>query len=230
MSNKVLKVLCCVVFTAAIIVSVSIAKNIQKKPEPTSPVSKTETTTEEPATVLLSYVYDKEYHTKEFRPKQIMGRIESEDLNINCNLVYGSGDESLRVGAGLHKCSSLPGMKTPITDSATCPIIAGHCRTVFEGMSAIDPAKGELPEGITVTLVMPYGNYTYEIVAAEISKAADFRFSDHRASYNNFEPDTLILYTCYPFGVTDFTKSDRLFLTGKLMKGDELVDDTLTDD
>ena len=220
-----------VVLLAILIAAVVFGKAaIQKKPALTTTEKTTAATTEERPTVLLSHALDDEYHAREFHPKQIIGNVSSEDLGINCNLVYGTTDECLRLGAGMHKCSSLPGLKTPQTESATCPIIAGHCRTVFEGISKIDPKNGDLPEGITVTLEMPYGDYTYEITKVEIIKAGDFKFSDHRASYDNFEPDTLLMYTCYPFGVTDFTKSDRLFLTGKLIKGDELVDDTLTDD
>ena len=220
--------ICCLVLIAAALLAVVFFGNGFKKETPTTTTEKTTvTTTEELPTVLLSYVYDKKYHVDEFRPKQIIGRVSSEDLNINCNLVFGTSDECLNLGAGMHKCSSLPGMKTPLTDSATCPIIAGHCRTVFEGISNIDPNKGDLPKGITVTLEMPYGDYTYEITKAEIIKATDFKFQNHRASYNNFEPDTLILYTCYPFGVTGYVKTDRLFLTGKLIQGDELVDDTI---
>jgi len=117
-----------------------------------------------------------------------------------------------------------------MTASATCPIIAGHCRTVFEGFSKIDPANGSLPEGLTITLEMPYGNYTYEIISATVGKAADFKFADHRASYGNFEPDTAIFYTCYPFGVVGYTKTDRLFMVCKLIDGFEVVDDTLTED
>lgn len=216
-------ILSAVIVIAAIVGTIVLSKHSQN----VEPTTIKETTTEEPTTVLLSYALDKKYHTSEFHVKQVMGHIISDDLNLNCNLVYGSSDECLSFGAGLHKCSSLPGMKTPLTPSATCPIIAGHCRTVFEGFSKIDPKNGKLPKGLTITLSMPYGDYTYEIVSTEVAKASDFKFSDHRASFGNFEPDTAIFYTCYPFGVVNYVKSDRLFITCKLIKGYELVDDSL---
>ncbi|MBR6479057.1 MAG: hypothetical protein IKT04_00955 [Clostridia bacterium] len=132
---KKIYLICCLVLIAAALLAVVFFGNGFKKKTPATTTEKTTvTTTEELPTVLLSYVYDKKYHVDEFRPKQIIGRVSSEDLNINCNLVFGTSDECLNLGAGMHKCSSLPGMKTPLTDSATCPIIAGHCRTVFEGI------------------------------------------------------------------------------------------------
>ena len=217
-------ILSAVIVIAAIVGTIVLSKQSQNV-EPTT--IKETTTEEEPTTVLLSYALDKKYHTSEFHVKQVMGHVLSDDLNLNCNLVYGSSDECLSFGAGLHKCSSLPGMKTPLTPSATCPIIAGHCRTVFEGFSKIDPKNGELPKGLTITLSMPYGDYTYEVVKAEVAKASDFKFSDHRASFGNYEPDTAIFYTCYPFGVVNYVKTDRLFITCKLIEGNEVVDDSL---
>ncbi|MBQ6752731.1 MAG: sortase [Clostridia bacterium] len=219
---------CLIVLVTVLLVIVVFGKGLQKEePTTTAPAKTTVATTEELPTVLLSEIFDKKYHTEEFRAKQIIGRVSSEELGINCNLVFGTSDECLNLGAGLHKCSSLPGMTTPLNESATCPIIAGHCRTVFVGLSKFDPKNGDFPKGITVTLEMPYGNYTYEITKAEVIKASDFKFSDHRASHDNFEPDTVLIYTCYPFGVVNYVKTDRLFLTGKLIKGDRVVDDTL---
>ena len=227
-SSLTVAVSCLIVLVTVLLVIIIFGKGFKKEvPTTTAPPKTTVVTTEEQPTVLLSYIYDKKYHTEEFRAKQIVGRVSSEELGINCNLVFGTSDECLNLGAGLHKCSSLPGMNTPLNESASCPIIAGHCRTVFAGLSKFDPNNGEFPKGITITLEMPYGKYTYEITKAEVMKAADFRFSDHRASHNNFEPDTAIFYTCYPFGVVNYVKTDRLFLTGKLIKGDRVVDDTL---
>lgn len=227
MKKKIITyVISAIIIIAAIVLAIIVVKHTIGE-EPTTAPTATEATTEEPTTVLLSYALDKKYHTSEFHEKQIMGNVQSDDLGINCNLVYGSSDECLSFGAGLHKCSSLPGMRTPLTASATCPIIAGHCRTVFEGFSKIDPKSGPLPEGLTITLSMPYGDYTYEIVKAEVAKASDFKFSDHRASYGNYEPDTAIFYTCYPFGVVNYVKTDRLFITCKLIEGNEVVDDSL---
>lgn len=213
-----------VIFTVVLIITSS---KIVEENKAQQASKATSTTKEEETTVLLSSVFDDTYHTNNFHTKQILGRVVSDDLGINCNMVFDTTDECLRVGAGLHKCSSLPGLKTPMTRSATCPIIAGHCQTNFEGFSKIDPKNGQLPEGLTITLEMPYGDYKYEIVSVSVEKASNFKFSDHRASYGNYEPDIAIFYTCYPFGVTNYVKTDRLFVTCKLIEGYELVNDTL---
>lgn len=168
----------------------------------------TEEPTTEPATepatvepyILLS---DIQY---EFYEKEVIGRIVSEDLGIDCDLVFGTSDDCLRVGAGLHKTTSIPGYATP-------PIIGGHVQTVFEGFS-----KAEI--GKTITISMPYGDYVYEIVEMEVmdKNAFDFAVKD--------EPTMqAIFYTCYPFGKVNYVKTDRLFLYCDLVEGTRILDD-----
>lgn len=189
----------------------------------TEPTTITEPTTQ--GSLFLSEVLASKYGSSEFYVGQVVGRVYSSSLNINCNLIYGTTDACLNLGAGLHQCSSLPGMKTPIDEFATCPIIAGHCQTVFQGLSKVDPNICSNPYDYTITLVMPYGNYVYQITNLYVANASSFSFPAHRAMYGNYEPDIIILYTCYPFGQAGYEKSDRLFITCKLISGNELVDD-----
>ena len=163
----------------------------------------------------------------DFHEKQPLGYIDSDDFDIHCKLIYGTTNESLRLGAGLHKCSTLPGLSTPLNENSTCPIIAGHVMSDFQGLKIMDPNVfgDEMPTGKTITITMSYGKFTYEITDAVIMKADKFRFNDHRANYNNFEPDTIIFYTCYPFYRVSYTKQDRLFLTGKLVDQTMIVID-----
>ncbi len=168
----------------------------------------------------------------DFHEKQPLGYIDSEDFDIHCKLIYGTTNESLRLGAGLHKCSTLPGLSTPLNENSTCPIIAGHVMSDFQGLKIMDPNVfgDEMPTGKTITITMSYGKFTYEITDAVIMKADEFRFNAHRANVGNFEPDTIIFYTCYPFYRVSYTKTDRLFLTGKLVdKTVKLVDDRVTE-
>lgn len=116
-------------------------------------------------------------------------------------------------------------MRTPLTLSATCPIIAGHCQTVFYGLSKVDPNICNNPYDYTLTLIMPYGNYVYKITNLYVADKSSFSFEAHQATYGNYEPDTIILYTCYPFSPTNYEKSDRLFITCKLISGNEIIDD-----
>lgn len=159
----------------------------------------TEPTTVEPY-ILLSDIQH------EFYKKEVMGRIISEDLGIDCNLVYGTTDDCLRLGAGFHTTSSLPGRPTP-------PIIGGHVQTVFQGFE-----KAEI--GKTITISMPYGDYVYEIVDMKVMNKDEFDFS-----IKNEPNGQAIFYTCYPFGKVNYVKTDRLFLYCDFIEGVKVLDD-----
>ena len=163
----------------------------------------------------------------DFHEKQPLGYIDSDDFDIHCKLIYGTTNESLRLGAGMHKCSTLPGLPTPLNDNSTCPIIAGHVMSDFQGLKIMDPNvfKDEMPTGKTITITMSYGKFTYEIIDAKIMKADSFKFNEHRASTGSFEPDTIIFYTCYPFYRVSYTKTNRLFLTGKIVDQTSIIID-----
>lgn len=224
--KQIIAIIAFLIISISVVVPVVLVKG---KTKPVEVTTTTETTTEKLPTIHLSDVYEEYYDGKtfsEFYAGQVIGHIYSEYLSIDCDLVYGTSDACLSMGAGLHKCSTLPGMKTPQDINSTCPIIAGHVQIDFKGLSVIDPATTELPEGVTITIQMPYGDYVYEVKRLEIIKNTDFQFRDYRASYGNFTEDTAIFYTCYPFGRVDYVKKDRLFLFCELVSGTELVDNT----
>ena len=197
--NKKIVIVVALVACIAIVVTVIVMVNF-KKPEPSPPPTTTEKETTTEPFVLLSEI------EHEFRTKQIIGRIVSEDLNIDCNLVFGTTNECLNLGAGIHKTSSLPGFYTP-------PVIAGHCQTVFKGFK-----NAEI--GHKITIEMPYGNYVYEIKEIKIIDKSEFSFSILK------EPiDQAIFYTCYPFEKANYTKKLRLFLYCDRVSGDRILDD-----
>ena len=195
--NLIITIICIVIAVTAVIVTVVCIKN--KEPEPAPTTTSTEPHSVEPY-VLLSEI------KHEFEEKEIIGRVESEDLGISCDLVFGTSDECLRYGAGIHKTSSLPGCPTP-------PIIAGHVRTVFKGFKNAEVGK-------TISVVMPYGTYTYEIEKIEIMEGNDFDFGIMRKPTK-----TAVFYTCYPFEKVNYVKTKRLFLYCKYVDGPHLLDD-----
>ncbi len=198
------------------------------------------------STVIMPTIHTTEPKTEDIGPtinlselntnyhiKQPIGRVISEDLDINCKLIYGVTKECLRIGAGMHTCSNIPGLKTPQNFDSTCPVIAAHVMTLFQNFKVFDPAVtgGNMPEGKTITLSMPYGDFVYEIVKAEIIEADDFVFTEHRANHGGFEVDTVLFYTCYPFERVSYSKHQRLFLTGKLKSSTvTVIDDRLDTD
>lgn len=205
-----------IVITAAIVIiaiavtgAVLIRKSTQKKEETTA----SSTTTTLPVSTTSPYVVLSDINTN-FHIKQIIGRIVSNDMGIDCSLVFGTTEECLNIGAGLHRTSSIPGYSTP-------PIIAGHCLTVFKGFE-----KAEI--GMTITLQMPYGDYTYRISEIKVIDKDEFDFAVIREPINQ-----AIFYTCYPFDHINSPKQDRLFLYCDYVSGKRIVDDihfTVPDD
>lgn len=205
-----------IVITAAIVViaiavtgAILIRKSTQKKEETTA----SSTTTTLPVSTTSPYVVLSDINTN-FHIKQIIGRIVSNDMGIDCSLVFGTTEECLNIGAGLHRTSSIPGYSTP-------PIIAGHCLTVFKGFE-----KAEI--GMTITLQMPYGDYTYRISEIKVIDKDEFDFAVIREPINQ-----AIFYTCYPFDHINSPKQDRLFLYCDYVSGKRIVDDvhfTVPDD
>ncbi len=194
-----------IIFTLSLILILAVSLTVtmtsckKESEEPTTVPSTTEPTTAEPY-ILLSDIQH------EFYNKEIIGRVVSEDLGIDCNLVWGTSDDCLRIGAGIHKTSSIPGYATP-------PIIGGHVQTVFKGFANAEKGK-------TITISMPYGDYVYEIVEMEVMNKNDFDFSIKDEPIMQ-----AIFYTCYPFGKVNYVKTDRLFLYCDLVEGIKILDD-----
>lgn len=195
------------VIIAIVIIAISatsavlIKKHTQKKPDTTDK----STTTTPTVSTTSPYVVLSDIDTN-FHIKQIIGQVVSDDMGINCSLVFGTTEECLNIGAGLHRTSSIPGYSTP-------PIIAGHCLTVFKGFE-----KAEI--GMTITLKMPYGDYTYRISEIKVIDKDEFDFAVIREPIKQ-----AIFYTCYPFDHINSPKEDRLFLYCDYISGDRIIDD-----
>lgn len=195
MKTNKLALIATLILTISIILTACGRKEVE---EPTT-VSTTEPATIEPY-ILLSDI------RHEFYEKEVIGRIVSEDLGVDCNLVFGTTDECLSLGAGLHKTSSIPGYATP-------PIIGGHVLTDFKGFANAEKGK-------TITISMPYGDYVYEIAKTDVMNKNEFDFSIKEEPIMQ-----AIFYTCYPFGKVNYEKTDRFFLYCDLVEGTRILDD-----
>lgn len=166
----------------------------RQKPEPTKP------TTTKPAGVKLSTIDTDYYHGK------VIGHITCRRIGLDCDLVYGTTDDDLWKGAGLHEFSSLPGF-------ATTPLIAGHARLCFKGFA--NAKKGD-----EITITMPYGTYLYRIRESKVMNRNDFDFNQLNEHNNE-----AIFYACYPFYKTDYVKQNRIFFYCDLVSGPKVIDD-----
>lgn len=160
----------------------------------------TKPTTTKPAEVKLSTIDTDYYHGK------AIGHITCKKLGIDCDLVYGTTDNDLWKGAGLHTDSSLPGF-------ATTPLIAGHARLCFKGFA-------NAKEGDEITVTMPYGTYVYKIRESKILNRFDFDFNQLNEQNNE-----AIFYACYPFYKTNYVKQNRIFFYCDLVSGPKVIDD-----
>ncbi|MBE5963210.1 MAG: class D sortase [Lachnospiraceae bacterium] len=121
------------------------------------------------------------------------GTIFCKEAGVKAPLYYGDTDEILRLGAGQYEKSSLPGTKGT-------SIIGGHDTTFFAGL---EQAK----VGQEIILTTNYGEFTYEITQIKVAKATDESAYDLQS-----DMEQVILYTCYPFGVTTYEREDRYYV------------------
>lgn len=102
-------------------------------------------------------------------------------INAELAIVEGTDPDQLEKGVGHFKGSFYPDENGQI-------VLSGHRDTVFR-------KAGELELGDVLTMKMPYGEFSYEIVSTKIVRAEDTSIITLQK-----EEEELILTTCYPFG------------------------------
>lgn len=119
---------------------------------------------------------------EEFLPEtgEASGLLVIPKINAELAIVEGTDPDNLEKGVGHCKGSFYPEENGQI-------VLSGHRDTVFR-------KAGELELGDLLTMKMPYGEYTYEIVGTKIVSADDTSI----ITLQNSEEE-LILTTCYPF-------------------------------
>ncbi len=122
---------------------------------------------------------------------------ETENETKKIPLYYGDREDILDLGAGTYPGYGLPGQGTRILAGA-------HDATYFSGL-------GELKQGDLVKVYTIGNSFTYEVTKTEIADAA-------QAFAEKEEQEQLILYTCYPFGETEQTRTQRYLVYAVLQK------------
>ncbi|MEC5422878.1 class D sortase [Virgibacillus sp. C22-A2] len=114
-------------------------------------------------------------------------------LEAQLPIIEGTHEDELEKGVGHYKGTAYPQQNDQI-------VLSGHRDTVFRQM-------GELEIGDILTIQLPYGNFSYEIVATDIVDAED------RTIIVPTAPDeVLTLTTCYPFSFIG-SAPDRYIIT-----------------
>ncbi|MFC4557545.1 class D sortase [Virgibacillus kekensis] len=122
-----------------------------------------------------------------------VGILHIPRLNAELPIIEGTDPEELAKGVGHYAGTAYPLEKNQV-------VLSGHRDTVFRRM-------GELKLGDTLTVRMPYGDFTYQITDTEIVNA------DDRTVIKSTAPDeVLTLTTCYPFSYIG-NAPDRYIIT-----------------
>lgn len=121
------------------------------------------------------------------------GTILCETRGLEAPLYYGDDDELLRLGAGQYKDSTLPGYQG-------VSIIGAHDTTYFA------PLK-DMQVGDEIQIQTSYGDFSYVVDAIHTA-----HMSDTSAYQLDSDKETVILYTCYPFGEIQETREYRYYV------------------
>lgn len=124
-----------------------------------------------------------------------VGILEINKIEAELPIIEGTDEEELDIGVGHLKDTVYPTQNDQI-------LLSGHRDTVFMRM-------GELEIGDTMTVKMPYGDFTYEIYETFIVDADDTTVIGSTA------PDeVLTVTTCYPFSYLG-NAPDRYIINAK---------------
>ncbi|NEU29565.1 class D sortase [bacterium LRH843] len=115
-----------------------------------------------------------------FETGEAIGILEIPKLKAELPIIAGTNEDDLEKGVGHYTGTVLPGQPDQI-------LLSGHRDTVFRRL-------GELENGDTFHIIMPYGEYTYEIINSQIVDALDPTIIKSTAP-----TETLTVSTCYPF-------------------------------
>ncbi|WP_068673114.1 class D sortase [Oceanobacillus sp. Castelsardo] len=120
------------------------------------------------------------------------GILHIPKLESDLPIVEGTDEDELEKGVGHYKGTAYPTQGEQI-------VLSGHRDTVFRRM-------GELELGDILTVKLPYGEFSYEIVDTKIVSA------DDRTIIKPQGKEVLTLTTCYPFNFIG-SAPDRYIIT-----------------
>jgi sortase A len=110
-----------------------------------------------------------------------LGRIAVPGAGASFVFVAGTGESSLRKGPGHYAGAALPGQRGTVA-------IAGHRTTYSAPFRHLD----RLRRGVTITLTMPYGRFSYRVEGKRVVAPS------HVAVLRHVRHDRLVLTTCTP--------------------------------
>jgi sortase A len=136
------------------------------------------------------------------------GQINCEEVNLAAPLYFGDDDAIFEKGAGQYVMSGIPGEGRPI-------LIGGHDVTYFAPLE-------QIKVGDEVTVTTAYGMFVYRVIETKIESVEKWKNETL-----NGNQETLILYTCYPFGNVFGAREDRFYVICDKQSGPVIPDSSL---
>ncbi len=142
-------------------------------------------------------------------PKQgdLYGKVSVAGTSVECNLYYGDRKSELHAGGGTFAGAQIPGQ-------GGVTLVGAHTGTYFRDLESAQV-------GADVTVETTYGEYHYVIDKMEVVKAEEFG----QAQLDEQPRESLLLYTCYPFGQVSLTP-ERYMVYCTYVSGPRIVDET----
>ena len=125
-----------------------------------------------------------------------IGRIKMPDIGLNAVVFNGTDTATLQKGPGRFPETPLPGIGGTTG-------IAGHRTTYLAPFRKIN----DIQEGGEVTLELPYGTFSYEVVKTEIVDPSDVSVV-YDAGY-----ERVVLTACHPL----YSAAQRYVVTARLV-------------
>ncbi|MBQ4530122.1 MAG: class D sortase [Lachnospiraceae bacterium] len=126
---------------------------------------------------------------------KLYGTISCSEKELYAPLYYGDTEEILQNGAGTYEGYGVPGQGTTILTGA-------HDATYYGALEQVEP-------GDVMQVDTYWGTYCYQVEEKKIAKVSDIEV------YALQEGETLIMYTCYPFGAESEERLERCFVYAK---------------
>lgn len=118
--------------------------------------------------------------------------ITCEDIKLDAPVYYGDTEDIFQQGVGQYMGSGLPGEGKTI-------ILGGHDMTYFAPLEKIE-------KGMVVTIKTPSGDFDYKVDQTRVADDQNYLPQKYK------QGETLILYTCYPFGDIFGERTQRFYV------------------
>lgn len=128
------------------------------------------------------------------------GTVICKEKDLYAPLYYGDTDEILAKGAGTYMGYGVPGQGNTILTGA-------HDTTYYGALEQIEV-------GDMIIADTYWGTYKYQVEEKRIAKVSE------NSAYELQEGETLIMYTCYPFGAEGEERMDRCFVYAERIRED----------